>query len=180
MFRYKWEIEIPKEVSVQVEGTKVKVSGPKGTLERDFSKTPGVIIETSDGKIVVKSANMRRKFRANAGTVAAHISNMISGVLNPWKYRLKIVYTHFPIKVEVKGKKIVINNLRGAKTPIEVEIVDGVNVEVKGNEIIITSPDKERAGIMAGRIENATRLPPYFDERKFQDGIYIVEKGVQE
>ena len=103
---------------------------------------------------------------------------MIKGVQKPWKYLLRIVYAHFPMKVEVKGDKVIITNLRGAKTPIEVPIVPGTKVEVKGKDVIVTSIDKEAAGIMAGRLEIATKLPPEFDPRKFQDGIYIVEKGV--
>ena len=180
MFRMRWEVEVPEGVEVQVEGTKVRVRGPQGELERDFSKTPGVVIKREGSRIIVEAVNRRRKNRANAGTVAAHIRNMIMGVQKPWKYVMKIVYTHFPIKVEIKGNKFIINNLRGAKTPIEVEILPDTKVEVKGQEVIITSLNKESAGIMAGRIENATRVPPYFDERKFQDGIYIVKKGVWE
>ncbi len=178
MFRTAWEVEIPEGVTVNVEGTKVTVSGPKGTLTRDFSKTPGVVISLEGNKVIVKAATKRRKHRANAGTIAAHIKNMVMGVQKPWKYLLRVVYSHFPIKVEVKGDKVVILNLRGAKTPVEVPIVPNVKVEVKGKDIIVTSIDKEAAGMMAGRLEIATKLPPEFDPRKFQDGIYIVEKGV--
>ena len=178
MFRVEWKVEIPEGVSVTVDGTKVKVSGPLGTLERDFSKTPGVEITIEGNTVVVRAKTKRRKHRANAGTIAAHIRNMIKGVQKPWKYLLRIVYAHFPMKVEVKGDKVIITNLRGAKTPIEVPIVPGTKVEVKGKDVIVTSIDKEAAGIMAGRLEIATKLPPEFDPRKFQDGIYIVEKGV--
>ena len=178
MFRTEWRVEIPEGVTVSIEGTKVRVSGPLGTLERDFSKTPGVVIELDGRSVVVKAVRKRRKHRANAGTVAAHIRNMVKGVQKPWKYVLRIVYAHFPMKVEVKGDKVVITNLRGAKTPIEVPVVPNTKVEVRGKDIVVTSIDKEAAGIMAGRLETATKLPPEFDPRKFQDGIYIVEKGV--
>ena len=177
MFRTEWKIEVPEGVSVSVEGPVVTVKGPAATLTRDFSKTP-VEIAVEGNYVIVRALSKRRKHRANAGTVAAHIRNMILGSQKPWKYILKIVYAHFPMKVEVKGDKVVISNLRGAKTPVEVPIVPGVRVEVKGSDIIITSHDKEAAGTMAGRLETATKLPPSFDQRKFQDGIYIVEKGV--
>lgn len=177
MFRTEWRIEIPEGVAVTVEGSAVTVKGPGATLTRDFSKTP-VEIVVEDGHVVVRALSKRRKHRANAGTVAAHIRNMILGSQKPWRYKLKIVYAHFPMKVEVKGNKVIISNLRGAKTPIEVPIVPNTKVEVKGSDIIVTSHDKEAAGIMAGRLEIATKLPPSFDQRKFQDGIYIVEKGV--
>ncbi len=177
MFRIEWRIEVPQGVSVTIQGPVVTVKGPGATLTRDFSKTP-VHLSLENNYVVVRALSKRRKHRANAGTVAAHIKNMIMGSQKPWKYKLKIVYAHFPMKVEVKGDKVVISNLRGAKTPIEVPIVPNTKVEVKGSDIIVTSHDKEAAGMMAGRLEMATKLPPSFDQRKFQDGIYIVEKGV--
>ncbi len=170
-------IEVPEGVTVSIEGKRVTVFGPKGSLERNFSSVPGITIELDGNRVVVKPVKMRRKFKANAGTVAAHISNMIKGVQGEWVYTLRVVYTHFPIKVEVKGDTVVINNLRGAKTPVYARILPGARVEVKGKEIEVRSIDKEAAGQTAANIEQATKLPPSFDPRKFQDGIYIVEKA---
>ncbi len=178
MFRREWSIEVPEGISVRVNYPEVEVSGPLGTLKRDFSKMKGVDITVENNIIKIRAVSNRRKVRATAGAVASHIKNMIMGVQKPWKYILKVVYAHFPMKVEVKGNKVIITNLRGAKTPIEVEVPPNVKVEIKGKDIVVESIDKEAAGMMAGRLEIATKLPPSFDPRKFQDGIYIYEKGV--
>ncbi len=175
MKRLKRIIEIPEGIDVQVSGGKVRVSGPNGTLEREF-ETYWVEIRKEDNQVIVLAKKDRRKARAMCGTVAAHIKNMILGAQKDFVYKLAIVYAHFPMKVSVKGNKVEILNFLGSKVPRYVEIPENVKVEVKGKEIVVRSPDIEKAGMMAGRLEQATRKPPYLDERKFQDGIYIVSR----
>ncbi len=175
MRRLKRIIEIPEGISVEIDGGKVKVSGPNGTLEREFD-TYWIDIRKEDNTVVVEVKKNRRQARAMCGTVAAHIRNMIKGVQKDFVYKLAIVYAHFPMKVTVKGKQIEILNFLGSKVPRYVDIPDNVKVEIKGKEIIVRSPDIEKAGMLAGRLEQATRKPPHLDERKFQDGIYIVSR----
>ena len=170
------EIEIPNEVSVSVDGKTVTVTGPRGTLTRTFNNE-GIDISVDDGKVIVRAVNLRRRSLANAGTVAAHITNMVKGVQSEWVYKLKVVYAHFPMKITVKGNVVEIVNFLGAKTPRHAKILPGVSVEVKGKEIIVSSIDKEAAGQTAANLEQATRKSPEFDPRKFQDGIYIVSKA---
>ncbi len=171
------EIEIPEGVSVEVSGKTVTVRGPKGVLTRTFNNE-GITIEVKDGKVVVRALDDRRKHLANCGTVAAHIKNMIKGVQKEFVYRLKIVYAHFPIKVAVKGDKLEIQNFLGEKVPRYAKILPGVKVEIVGKDtIIVKSIDIEKAGQTAANFEQATKTPTALDERKFQDGIYIVSKA---
>ena len=171
------EIEIPEGVSVDVDGMTVTVTGPLGTLRRTFNN-PGIAIEKQDGKVIVRALSHKRKAKANAGTVGAHIRNMIKGVQKEWVYKLRVVYSHFPIKVTLKGDVVEIVNFLGAKTPRYARVMPGAKVEIKGQEIIVRSINKEAAGQTAANIELATKLGPDFDPRKFQDGIYIVEKAL--
>ena len=171
------EIDIPEGVSVDVDGMTVTVTGPLGTLKRIFNNT-GIAIEKADNKVIVRALSHKRKAKANAGTVEAHIRNMIKGVQKEWVYKLRVVYSHFPIKVAVKGDVVEIVNFLGAKTPRYARIMPGTKVEIKGQDIIVRSINKEAAGQTAANLETATKLGPDFDPRKFQDGIYIVEKAV--
>jgi len=66
----------------------------------------------------------------------------------------------------------------GEKNPRTIEILDNVEVNIKGKDVIVTSVDKEKAGIVAGMIENNAKVLNK-DRRTFQDGVYIVSKGVQ-
>ncbi len=168
------EIEIPEGVEVKIEGSKVIVKGKKGTLEKKLSY-PGVNIIKKDNKVVVECWYPRRKQKAIVGTYASHIRNMIKGVTEGFEYKLKVVYSHFPISVKVQGKEIIVENFLGEKYPRKTEIYGDCEVIVKGQEIIVRGIDIEQCGITAARLEQLTRIKDK-DIRVFQDGIYIVEK----
>lgn len=171
------EVDVPEGVSVAVDGMTVTVTGPLGTLKRSFNNR-GIAIELEGNKVIVRALSHKRRAKANAGTVEAHIRNMINGVQKEWVYRLRVVYSHFPIKVALKGNVVEILNFLGAKTPRYARVAPDVKVEVNGQDLIVRSIDKEAAGQVAANLELATKLGPDFDPRKFQDGIYIVEKAL--
>ncbi len=172
-------VEIPEGVDVEIEGSKVTVKGPKGELSREFVVPKGVLIRKEDSKVVVEAYFANARKRAMVGTIAAHIRNMIVGVTKGYRYKLKIIYSHFPIKTEVKGDKFIISNFLGEKAPRVAKILPGVKVQVKGNDVIVEGIDIEAVGQTAANIELATKITE-FDRRKFMDGIYIYEKGVAE
>lgn len=168
-------VEIPEEVQVKVDGRTVEVSGKKGTVKRTFG-FPEVTIRQEDGRIVIEAPSDKRKLRAAAGTIKAHLRNMFKGVTEGFTYKLKVVYSHFPIKVTVEGNRVLIHNFLGEKHPREAEILNGVSVRVEGDEIIVTGCDREAVGQTAANIEQATAVR-HRDRRVFQDGCYIAEKG---
>ncbi len=172
----RYTVEVPEGVNVEIlEGGKIKVSGPLGTLERELYH-PKVRVRRENSEIIVDTILPRKKDVAIAGTIAAHIRNMIKGVTKGYTYKLKIVYAHFPMKVTVKGDQVIIENFLGERSPRFAKILPGVKVEIRGEEIIVTGIDKEKVGQTAANIELATRVRDR-DVRKFQDGIYIVSKG---
>lgn len=169
------EIEIPEGVSIEISGNLVKVKGSKGELERVFDY-PGVKIFEEDGKVVIYKEFPRRKDIAIARTYKAHINNMIKGVTEGFQYKLKAVYSHFPMTIKVQGDMVVIENFLGENAPRKARILPGVTVKVQGQEITVEGIDKEAVGQTAANIEQATKVR-YRDRRVFQDGIYIVDKG---
>jgi len=169
-------IPIPEGVEVKIEGSNVRVSGPKGVVERRLWH-PNVKVEREGQSVFVRWESQRKKVKAIAGTFAAHIRNMITGVTEGFTYKLRIVYSHFPIQVKVVGDRVEISNFLGEKRPRFAEIVGDVRVEVKGKDIIVTGVDKEAVGQTAANIEQTTRIKRR-DPRVFQDGIYLVEKAI--
>lgn len=160
-------MKIPEGAKVEVSGSKVKVSGAKGTLERDFSH-PEVKIELKGGELVASGDP------ALATTIEAHVKNMANGVLNSYFAKLKILYSHFPISVEVKGKEILIKNFLGEKQPRRARIAGQTKVESKGQEMSVSGPSKEEVGQTVANIKSATRIRNR-DSRVFQDGFYVIE-----
>ncbi len=173
------EIEIPEGVEVSIEGMKVTVSGPKGKVVRDFSFARGIRIFREGSEVKVETFFADRKRKALLYSIAAHIENMIEGVLKGYRYKLKIIYQHFPISVKVDGDRVIIENFLGEKAPRVAKIVGDVKVKVTRDEIVVEGVDIESVGQTAANIELATKIKG-FDRRVFVDGIYIYEKGHME
>lgn len=171
------EVDVPNGVEVEISGMKVKVKGPKGELERDFSHAKGVMIRKEDGKVIVESYFANARKRAMVGTIAAHIRNMITGVTKGFRYKLKIIYSHFPINIEVRGDRVVISNFLGEKAPRVARILPGVTVKVQGQDVIVEGIDIEKVAQTAANLEMATKVKDK-DRRKFVDGIYIYAREV--
>jgi large subunit ribosomal protein L6 len=110
------------------------------------------------------------------GTFVAHIKNMIKGVTKGFEYRMKTVFSHFPIKTSVDKNEFIIQNFLGERSARRAKILDGVIVELKGDDITIRGNDKERVGQTVANIERASMVKKR-DIRVFQDGIYRITKG---
>jgi len=168
-------IAIPGGVTVKKDGNTVKVKGPRGELSRNFAY-PGISIAVGEGAVKISVEYPRTKDKAMVGTYVAHINNMIKGVTVGFTYTMKIVFSHFPMKVAVKDNRVEINNYLGGRDPRYADIVGGCKVKVTGADVTIEGNDIEACGQTAANIEKATsRLG--FDKRIFQDGIYIVHKS---
>ena len=100
---------------------------------------------------------------------------MANGVVGGYSAKLKMLYSHFPISVEIKGKEILIKNFLGEKQPRRAKIMGQTKVESKGQEMSITGISKEEVGQTIANIKSATRIRKR-DSRVFQDGFYVIEQ----
>lgn len=176
------EVDIPENVEVHIDGLKITIKGPKGTVSRDFSHVSGVFVRKEDNRLIVESYFANRRRKAVVGTIASHIRNMIIGVTKGFRYKLKIIYSHFPVSVAVdrENKVVRIKNFLGEKSDRIAKIVgDDVEIKVQGDEIIIEGVDVEHVAQTAANIELVTKVRDK-DRRIFVDGIYIYERGVAE
>ena len=168
-------IAIPEGVTATMTGNTVTIEGPKGKLSRNFAH-PSVNVAIGEGEVKVSCEYPKIKEKAMVGTFHAHIRNMIHGVTEGYTYMLKVVYSHFPMKVAVKGNKVEVDNYMGGHAPRLADIMPGVTVQVKGADVTVTGIDIEKVGQTDANIERATSRGG-FDKRVFQDGIYIVHKS---
>ncbi len=169
-------VPIPDGVNVTYEGNVFSASGEKGNNQR-FIWFPGITIEVTGSEVTVDAASSRKKQKAMVGTLASHINNMMKGVVDGFEYRMKVVYSHFPMQIKVEGKKLVIGNFLGEKSPRVAKILGETKIKTSADEVIVTGINKEDVGQTAANIEQKTKIKR-FDPRVFQDGIYIVEKIV--
>ncbi len=163
------EMKVPAGVTISVSGKKVKATGPKGTVERDFTGSRFEIKHEGD------SIRVEAERYEMENTIRAHILNMAKGVTEGFQRKMKIRYAHFPATVEIKGKDIIIKNFLGEKKNRKTKIQGNTKVEAKGQDVTVSGPDIEAVGQTVANIRKATKIRNH-DCRVFQDGIYPVDE----
>ncbi|HUV16381.1 MAG TPA: 50S ribosomal protein L6 [Pelolinea sp.] len=153
----KLPIVIPAGVQVELNGSDVKVKGPKGELNRSFS--PLVNIKMEDQQVVVARSSDEKIVRALHGTTRAVIQNMVTGVSEGYSKTLEIQGVGY--KAELDGKKLVINV--GYSHPVYVDPPDGIEFDVteKNRNIVVNGSNKEIVGQVAADIRKIRPPEPY-------------------
>lgn len=167
-------VGIPEGVEVKVERRIVTVKGEKGILTRNFSHA-SVSIDVKEGNVRVQANWPRKKEAALVGTICSHIKNMITGTTQGFTYKLKIVFSHFPISVKTSGKTVRIENFTGERSPRITKMAGDVTVLVKDDDVIVRGINIEDVAQTAANIELATKIKNK-DPRVFLDGVYVYER----
>ncbi|KAJ1461407.1 ribosomal protein L6, alpha-beta domain-containing protein [Pelagophyceae sp. CCMP2097] len=171
-------LEIPDGVEVAIKARTVTVTGPRGTLVRAF-KHMNLELTLLESKLRIDLWFGTRKQTASIRTIASHIENMIIGVTRGFQYKMRFVYSHFPINVSLAHNTVEIRNFLGDKLVRRVPLIDGVEyvrtadvkdqIELLGNDITTVS-------LCAARIRQICAIRNK-DLRKFLDGIFVSWKG---
>lgn len=172
---YKETVPLPEGVQVEIEGTKVTLKSGANENVRDF-KVKGIEIKKVGEGLEIEARPAKRKMNAKLKTVVSHLHNMAKGLNQEFEYKMTIVYSHFPMSVNIKGNIVEINNFAGEKKMRQAKILPGVKVAIKGKDVTVTGHAKEAVGQTAANLETATKVRGR-DRRVFQDGIFIVSKG---
>ena len=169
------EIEIPEGIEVKIEDSTISLSNENNKIERRFMYS-NIEITRQGNKIIFSAKNATKREKRMMNTFKAHTNNMMAGMKKEYVYKLAICSSHFPMTVSVDKNDVMIKNFLGEKTPRKIGVIDGVKVSVEGNIIVVKGIDKEKTGMMAGRIEKLTKIKGR-DKRVFQDGCYIIDKA---
>ena len=172
----KTELPIPEKVDIKKRDHLIVVTGSKGTISKDIHKLPAEITVT-DKTVTIEPVGKRKRDLAITNTAKSIIANMFQGVENGFRYKLKIVFAHFPISVKVKGKEIHVENFFGERSARISHIVgDTTTVNVNGDDVVVEGPSLEDVSQTAANIESSTRVKGK-DQRVFLDGLYIYSRS---
>ena len=162
-------ITVPDGVNVTIDGHKITVKGPKGTLEREVSEKINVTLE---GNVInVTRNNDEPESRSLHGLTRTLINNMIQGTVKEYEKKLEV--NGIGYRAQKKGKDIVLT--LGYSHPVEVEAPEGITFEVpSANEIIVKGIDKELVGQTAAVLR--TKRPPEVYKGK---GIKYAEETIR-
>ena len=180
-------VDIPEGVEVKVGSRDVYVKGPLGEVRKAFRHVPvDVSLVEKNGKkqVTVEMWNGRYKQKSCVQTVTALIRNMVNGTTRGFRYKMKLVAAHFPIKCEISGDKKVatFKNFLGGKQDKVVVMKPGCTIrndaEVK-DQIIVDGVDNAAVSLSCALINQCVKTGDK-DIRKFLDGIYVSEKIMQD
>ncbi|MBN2101997.1 MAG: 50S ribosomal protein L6 [Candidatus Aenigmarchaeota archaeon] len=166
--------EFPEGVTATLEDTEIVVKGPRGELKEKMSH-PKIDLKVDKNVMIVTSEDENKRTKAVMWTWKALAKSMTIGVTEGWQCDLKLVYSHFPVKLKQEGSKLIIENFLGEREKKEVTIPSEVKLEINGNDLKVTGNDKEKVGQAAALIEQRVTVKK-FDRRVFQDGIYKIGK----
>jgi len=178
-------LTVPENVKVSIKSRVVTVEGPRGKLVKDLSHLSVTFAVLKPGIIGIEIHHGNRKNVATLRTVRTLINNLIIGVTKGFKYKMRYVYAHFPINVNVEKSKetdlfeVEIRNFIGEKIVRKVIMQPGVEVVVstaQKDELVLSGNSLEGVSQSAADIQQICRVRNK-DIRKFLDGLYVSEKG---
>ena len=162
-------ITVPENVEIKLEGNKITVKGPKGTLEKELHPNMKVTVEKNS--ITVARPDDEPANRSLHGLTRTLINNMVNGVVNEYARELEINGVGY--RAAKQGNKLVLT--LGYSHPVEMVEPEGIKYEVPSpNQIIVKGMDKELVGQMAAVIR--TKRPPEVYRGK---GIKYVEEHIR-
>ncbi|SCU94262.1 LAFA_0F20802g1_1 [Lachancea sp. 'fantastica'] len=179
-------LDIPEGVTVNIKSRVIKVTGPRGALTKNLKHIDVTFAKISDRQVKITVHNGDRKHVAALRTVKSLVANMVTGVTKGFKYKMRYVYAHFPINVNVVDKDnekfVEIRNFLGDKQVRLVPVREGVSIDfstTQKDEIVLSGNSIENVSQNAADIQQICRVRNK-DIRKFLDGIYVSEKGFVE
>lgn len=152
----KQPIPVPNGVKVDIKGTHIKVTGPKGALERNLR--PEITCTEEGNQLLFTPKGTSKKVMAFWGMTRSLVSNMVEGVDKGFVKVLIVEGVGYRANL---AKSTLTLNV-GFSNPVEFILPEGISAEVdKDNKISVSGIDKELVGLTAARIREIRKPEPY-------------------
>jgi large subunit ribosomal protein L6 len=166
-------VPVPNGVTVQVKGSNVGVKGPKGELQRTFSDSIGIALESN--QLVISRSSDQPAQRALHGTTRAVLANMIHGVSKGFEVVLEVEGVGY--RAEMEGKNLAL--YVGYSHAVKMEPPGGISFETdpKTRQIKVMGYDKELVGQVAANIRKVRPPEPYHGKGLRYRGEHVRRKA---
>ena len=166
-------IDIPKNVKIAVEASKVSVEGPKGKLEHKIAGKLKASVK--DNKFVLERSSDLKEDMSLHGLTRTIVSNLIKGVTEGYTKQLEIKGVGF--KAQVQGNNALQIAL-GFSHPVKYTVPEGITVTTpKPTQIVVTGIDKVKVGEVAAEIRDYFKPEPYTGKGIRYVGEYVRHKA---
>ncbi|MCP3851549.1 MAG: 50S ribosomal protein L6 [Gammaproteobacteria bacterium] len=152
----KMPVPVPSGIKVEIKGTHIKISGPKGSLERNLR--PEIECTEEANQLIFTPKGTSKKVMSFWGMTRSLVNNMVVGVDKGFSKQLVIEGVGY--RANLSGNTITLNV--GYSNPVEFKLPDGISAEVgKDNSITISGIDKELVGLITAQIRAIRKPEPY-------------------
>ena len=149
-------ISVPSGVDIKIDGQKVTVKGPKGTLEHTVAEP--IKIELDNGVVTVSRPNDINTVRGLHGLTRTLVYNMVVGVTEGYTKTLEIQGVGY--RVLAKGKDLEFS--LGYSHTIPVVAPEGITFTVEKPTVFkVSGIDKQKVGEVAANIRKLRKPDPY-------------------
>jgi len=149
-------ILLPSNTKLEISENLIKVTGPKGTLQREIR--PEISVEVEGDVINVLRKKEDRIHRSFHGLTRTLVANMVEGVTTGFTKSLQLVGVGY--RAQMQGTKLVIQI--GYSHPVEIDTPEGLVISVEGNtKVNVTGIDKQAVGDIAAKIRAVRKPEPY-------------------
>jgi len=165
-------IEIPKDVSIQIQEEKIIVKGKNGTLEKPINSILQLLVE--DNKLILKRANDTKAAKEYHGLMRALVQNMVNGV--NLKFSKNLVAEGVGYKFLIEKTNLIVNV--GFSHPVQFSIPNDLAIKAESpTKISISGIDKERVGFFASQVRSIRPPEPYKGKGILYEGEKILRKA---
>ena len=167
-------VPIPDGVRVDIQGSQVVVTGPKGSLSREFHRDMEIVLD--DGQLLIRRPTDQRHHRALHGLTRALLNNMVIGVTQGFQKQLEVQGVGY--RVDLQGDGSLMLQL-GFSHPVRIAPLEGIkfDVEARSKVITVSGIDKELVGQVAAEIRAWRPPEPYKGKGIRYVGEYVRRKA---
>ena len=149
-------VPVPAGVDLEIDGSRVTVTGPRGTLSRELH--PDMLLSREEGAFVVARPTEQKVHRQLHGLTRTLVNNMVVGVTTGYRKGLEI--TGVGYRAALVGKKLQLN--LGFSHPVEIEPPEGISFELENpTHLAVVGIDKELVGQVAAVVRASRKPEPY-------------------
>jgi large subunit ribosomal protein L6 len=150
-------IPVPAGVEVALDGQRVTVTGPKGTLSHTIAE-PIKVERADDGTLSITRPDDQRESRSLHGLTRSLVANMVTGVTDGYSKAMEIRGVGY--RVTARGSDL--EFALGYSHPVPVAAPDGISFAVASpTRFTVSGIDKQKVGEVAANIRKLRKPDPY-------------------
>ena len=167
-------ISIPEKVKVNLNGQKILVDGPKGSLSRILPSLVCCTLDEDNQKLFLEKTQNTKLSQALYGLSRTLVANMVTGVSVGFEKKLEI--TGVGYRAQLNGKDLVLN--MGYSHPVKMVPPEGLSIKVENpTSVIVSGMQKDMVGEFAAKIRSVRPPEPYKGKGIAYEGEIIRRKA---